>query len=460
MKNWVLVDREQALLLPPSVDELLPEGHLARFVVEVVGKLDLKPIIATYERAGRGSTPYHPAMMTALLLYGYATGTMSSRKIERACHEHIAFRYIAAGAAPDHDTIAAFRRRHLKELSALFVAGLVMAREVGLLKVGSIAIDGTKVKANASKHAAVSYKRAKQIEDELEAEVERLMSLAEEADNTPLAEGVDLPAELACRRERMARLEAARVAIAERHGREKLCEYSAQGDEVIEQAKAAIDDGSLAKPDTKMPALPDAPDMTPPDKAQINLTDADSRIMPDKGTFSQGYNAQAAVDTGTMLIVGQRVSQAPNDKKQLLPTLDTIDTQALGAPTDIIADAGYFSAENIAAVEQRGLQPWIAPGRTRHHQSLDERLAPPLSPTGVDENAKPADRMRQRLKTAQGRALYRLRKMTVEPAFGIIKSALGFRQFLLRGVEKVSGEWALVCMGYNIKRLWGLGMAA
>lgn len=458
MKNWVLVDREQALLLPPSVDELLPEGHLARFVVDVVDKLDLSPIMAKYERAGRGSTPYHPAMMVALLFFGYATGTMSSRRIERACHEHIAFRYIAAGAYPDHGTICEFRRRHLKELSALFVQVLVMAREVGVLKVGSIAIDGTKVKANASKHAAVSYKRAKQIEDELTVEVERLMKMAEEADNTPVAEGVDLPAEIARRRERIERLEAARVAIAERHGREKLDEYSAECDEVIEQTKAAIDDGSLAK-GAPLPKLPEPPDMTPPDKAQHNFTDADSRIMPDKGAFSQSYNAQAAVDIRTMLIVGQRVSQAPNDKKELLPTLDAIDVQQLGAPTHIIADAGYFSADNIADVEQREMRAWIAPGRTPHRQSLEERLAPPPSPTGIDENAKPADRMRQRLKTAEGRALYRLRKMTVEPVFGIIKSALGFRQFLLRGLEKVSGEWALVCLGYNIKRLWRLGMA-
>jgi hypothetical protein len=316
------------------------------------------------------------------------------------------------------------------------------------------------VKANASKHAAVSYKRAKEIEDELGAEVERLMKMAEEADNTPVAEGVDLPAEIASRRERIARLEAARVAIAERHGREKLDEYSTKCDEVIEQVKAAIDDGSLAKGEASVPKLPEPPDLEPPDKAQINLTDADSRIMPDKGSFSQGYNAQAAVDTTTMLIVGQRISQAPNDKKQLLPTLDAIDVEQLGTPTDIIADAGYFSADNVAAVEQRNMNAWIAPGRTRHHQSLEERLAPPTSPTGIDENAKPTDRMRQRLDTKQGRAQYRLRKMTVEPAFGIIKSVLGFRQFLLRGVEKVGGEWALVCMGYNIKRLWRLGMAA
>lgn len=458
MKNWVLVDREQALLLPPSVDELLPEGHLARFVVEVVDKLDLAPIMAKYERAGRGSTPYHPAMIAALLFFGYATGTMSSRKIERACHEHIAFRYIAAGATPDHDTICEFRRRHLKELSALFVQVLVMAREVGVLKVGSIAIDGTKVKANASKHAAVSWKRAKEIEDELAAEVERLMKMAEVADNTPVAEGVDLPAEIARRRERIERLEAARAAIAERHAREKLDEYRAECDQAIEQTKAAIDDGSLAK-GAPLPALPDAPDLTPPDKAQHNFTDADSRIMPDKGAFSQGYNAQAAVDVDKMLIVGQLVSQAPNDKRQLLPTLDAIDVEQLGKPTDVIADAGYFSAETMDGVEQRGMRAWIAPGRTPHRQSLEERLAPPPSPTGIDENAKPADRMRQRLRTQEGRAQYRLRKMTVEPAFGIIKSVLGFRQFLLRGLEKVSGEWALVCVGYNIKRLWRLGMA-
>ena len=450
MKNWVLVDRNQTLLLPPSVDELLPANHLARFVVEVVDAIDLSPILAGYEERARGSAPYHPAMMVALLFYGYATGTMSSRRIERACRFDLAFRFIACGHAPDHDTVAGFRRRHLGELSALFVQILLLAREMGFLKVGTVAVDGTKVRANASKHAAVSHGRAREIEEQLRAEVDRLMKMAEGADNSPVAEGIDIPDEIARREERIARLREARLAIELRHGEQALEEFAEAAGENLKKTREAL--GAGRRP----PGPPDPPDMTPPGGAQHNFTDADSRIMPDKGAFSQCYNAQAAVDTASMLVVGQRLSQQPNDRNELIPTLESIDGQ-VGKPTDVIADAGYFSAGNVAGCP---CPAWIAPGRTRHHQSLEERLAPPVSPTGTDPHATPAEQMRQRLATEEGRALYRLRKMTVEPVFGIIKSVLGLRQFLLRGAEKVRGEWTLVCLGYNLKRLWSLKTAA
>ena len=449
MKNWVIADREQLMMLPPSIDDLVPDDHLARFVVDVVDQIDLAPIMQKYERRGRGSRPYHPSMLLALLFYGYATGTMSSRKIERACHFDLAFRFVAGGHAPDHDTIATFRRRHLPAISALFVQILQMARELGILKVGTIAIDGTKIRANASKHAAVSYKRAKEIEKKLRAEVEKLMRLAEEADNTPLAEGVSIPAEIARREERIAKLQAAQRAIELRHAEEALEEYQEKIDKGLEKTKAAVDEGK------RIPKPPEPPGLEPPDKAQHNFTDSDSRIMPDKGSFSQSYNAQACVDVATMLIIGQHISQRPNDKKELLTAIESIHEQ-VGKPTDAIADAGYFSEENITKCPVRSL---IAPGKTRHSLPLEERVFAP-KPATLDESASPAEKMRQRLATEEGRALYRLRKMTVEPAFGIIKSALGLRQFLLRGAEKVRNEWALVCLGYNLKRMWSLGKAS
>jgi transposase len=449
MKNWVRADREQLLMLPPSIDELVPQDHLARFVVEVVERLDLSPIMQKYEKRGRGSRPYHPSILLALLFYGYATGTMSSRRIERACHFDLTFRYVAGGHAPDHDTIATFRRRHLPAISSLFVQILQVACELGFLKVGTIAIDGTKIRANASKHAAVSYKRAQEIERKLRAEVEKLMRLAEEADNTPLAEGVSIPAEIARREERIARVQQAQRAIEQRHAQEALEKYEEQLEESLEKTKAAVKAGK------SVPKPPDPPDLEPPDKAQHNFTDADSRIMPDKGSFSQAYNAQACVDVATMLIIGQHISQRTNDKKELLTALDSI-CDSLGKPTDVIADAGYYSEDNVAKCRARS---WIAPGKTRHNLPLEERVLAP-KPTALDDNAKPADKMRQRLNTEQGRAMYRLRKMTVEPAFGIIKSVLGMRQFLLRGAEKVTGEWGLVCLGYNLKRMWSLKTAS
>lgn len=456
MKNWVPVDREQALLLPPSVDELLPSSHLARFVVEVVERLDLSAILSKYEERARGSNPYHPAMMTALLFYGYATGVMSSRRIERACLFDLAFRYIAAGASPDHDTIAGFRRRHLKELSGQFVALLMLAREMGFLKVGAIAVDGTKIKANASKHAAVSYKRAKEIESQLRAEVERLMKMAEGADNEPIAEGLDIPAEIAHREDRIARLAEAQLAIEKRHGEAVMEKRRAEQEENLAKTKEAC--ARIAEGDTKArvpPEPPEPPDLTPPPTMQHNLTDPDSRIMPDAGTFSQAYNAQASVDTTTMLIVGQHVTQKTNDKKELLPALAAI-APAYGVPEATLADTGYYSAENVA---KSSVDVYIAPGKTKHRRSLEERLKAPA--TGdPPEGATPAEAMRHKLDTEKGRALYRLRKMTVEPVFGIIKSAMGLRQFLLRGAEKVRGEWGLVCLAYNLKRMWSLKTAS
>lgn len=448
MKNWVPVDREQALLLPPSIDELLPADHLARFIADAVERLDLSALLGKYEARARGSNPYHPAMLLALLVYGYATGVFSSRRIERACRYDLAFRFLAAGAQPDHDTIAAFRRRHLEDIADLFVQVLALARELKILKVGTVAIDGTKMKANASKHSAVSYKRAKQMRDELRREVDRLMKLAEEADNTPIAEGLNIPKEIAIREERIAKLDQAQRTIEERHAQAVLEERREQLEKNLEDTKKA-----LAK-NKRPPDPPEPPSFTPPDTMQVNLTDGDSRIMPDKGSFSQAYNAQAAVDTATMLVVGQHVSQNTNDKRELLHTISVI-ANVYGTPEAVVADAGYFSAENAAKCP---VNAYIAPGRTKHRRTLEERLKAPAAGEPA-EGATPAQAMRHKLDTAKGRELYRLRKMTVEPVFGIIKAAMGMRQFLLRGATKVRGEWALVCLAYNMKRIWTLNPA-
>jgi transposase len=423
-------------LLPPTVDDLLPSDHLARFVVEVVERLDLTPILSQYEARGRGSTPYHPALLLALLFYGYASATMSSRKIERACRYDLAYRFIAGGHVPDHDTINSFRKRHLAAISELFVQILLMAREMGFLKVGTVAIDGTKVRANASKRAAVSHERAREVERRLREQVEELMRQAEAADNAPAADPLDIPAEIADRHKRIERMQEAQLAIAARHGDKAVEEYAGKMARNIEQTREALDKGG------KPPEPPEPPDLQPPGSMQHNFTDPDSRIMPDAGSFGQCYNAQAAVDTTTMLVVGQHVTQQPNDKKELLPALASIDAR-VGTPTDVVADAGCFSAANIAACPARA---WISPDRARP------------KPTASTTTA--ADRMRRRLATAEGQALYGLRKMTVEPAFGIIKSTLGFRQFLLRGIAKTRHEWALVCLAYNLKRLWRLQSAS
>lgn len=461
MKNWLTPDRDQLLLLAPSIADWLPEDHMARFVVEIVEQLDLSPIISKYTPRAHGSNPYHPAILTALLFYGYATGTMSSRKIEQATYDSVPFRFIAGGHHPDHNTLADFRRRHLAELSALFLQILLLAREMGFLRIGTVALDGTKVKGNASRHKAVSYAKSKQIEQQLRAEIKKLMQAAEGADNTPLRDGVNIPAEIARREDRLKKLREAQRAIEERHARETLDEYERSCQEHLAKTKQAADDLLEKKGDSKKrppdpPEPPDEGSFTPPDKAQHNFTDPDSRIMPDKGTFTQSYNAQASVDTESMLIVGHHLSQNTNDKKELLPALAAI-AEELGVPESALADAGFFSAENIANAPP-AINLYISPGKTKHNQRMEERLAP-AARGEAPADATPADAMRHKLKTKIGETLYRLRKMTVEPVFGIIKQALGMRQFLLRGRERVQNEWGLVCLGYNLKRMWALKQA-
>jgi transposase len=449
MSNFRTIDRQTGFLLPPSVDEWLPERHLARFMVEVIDGLDLRAMSASYR--GSGSASYHPAMLLGILVYGYATGVFSSRKLERATYDSVAFRFIAANDHPDHDTIAAFRRRFLKEIEVLFVQVLLLAREMGVLKIGTVALDGTKIHANASRHSALSYEHAGKIEAQLKAEVAELMAKAEAADAVDIPDGMSIPEELARREERLRKIGEARAKIEarakERHARE-LAEHEAKL--AVRKAKTAATGkkpgGKAPKPPTEGPLPSD----------QINLTDEDSRIMPVAGGgFEQCYNAQAAVAAGSMLVVAVHVTQTPNDKQEIEPTLEKLDAlpEELGEVENLLADTGYFSAANVEACEQAGVAPLIAMGRQPHHPPLAERFeTPPPAP----ENATPVEAMAHRLKTPEGRNLYALRKQTPEPVFGIIKSVLGFRQFSMRGLEKARGEWSLVTMAWNMKRMFAL----
>jgi transposase len=451
--RFVSVDRDTAYLLPPSLQEWVPEDHLARFVVEIVERIDLGKLTKAY--CGRGSDAFHPAMMVALLFYGYATGVFSSRKLERATHDSVAFRYIAANQHPDHDTIANFRKRFLKELSALFVEILGVAQQMGVLKLGKVSLDGTKVHANASKHSALSWEHACKIEAQLKAEVEQLIRLAEQADQADIPDGMSVPEELKRREDRLAGIAQAKAEIearaAERYAREKAAYEQKMAEREAKEKSSGRKPGGHA---------PGQPQPGPQPKDQVNLTDADSRIMPTSdGGFEQSYNAQAAVDIDTMLIVEQHVSQNPNDKQEVEPALDNLDAVAsvVGKVEALIADTGYFSSANVDTCQAREVDPYIAAGRDAHYPPLAERLR---EPAALADDASAVDRMKHRMRTSEGREVYATRKCTVEPTFGIIKSVLGFRQFLLRGLQSVQHEWTLVCIGWNLKRLHTLRIAA
>lgn len=444
--KFVEVDRETLYLLPPSIQDWLPEGHLARFVVEIVEQLDLRSLKESY--AGRGSQPYNPEMLLALLFYGYATGVFSSRKLERSTYDSVAFRFIAANAHPDHDTIATFRRRFLPQLGSLFAQILMIAHQVNVLKLGSVSLDGSKVKANASKHKALSYEHACKLEKQINAEVAELLKKAEAADSADIPDGMSLPEELDRREKRLAVIAAAKVEIekraAERHSKEQTAYEKKVGD----RAKKEQETGKKAR--GKQPKPPEA---GPNAKDQVNLTDEESRIMPTSGGgFEQTYNAQAGVDTSTKLIVSAHVTQQPNDKQELVPTLKNLTAlpKELGTATELIADSGYFSETNVTACAEKKITAYIAIDRQHHNQRLWDRFTepPPLS-----DDADDVTRMKHRLNTKAGKAVYAQRKVTSEPVFGIIKAVMGFRSFLLRSYEAVKGEWNLVCMAFNIKRL-------
>ena len=440
------INRDTDYLLPPSVQDWLPESHLARYVVDVVEGLDLSALVRAY--VGCGSEAYHAATLLSLLIYGYATGTFSSRKIERATYDSLAFRYIACNRHPDHDTLATFRRRFGKEFQSAFVQVLQIARENQLSRFGTVSLDGTRIHANASRHSALSYGHAEEIEAHLKAEVQELLALAEAADQSSVPDGVNLPDEIKRREDRLAAIAVAKARIearAEERHKQAQAEHDAKR---VARAKKEADTGK--KPGGKPPKPPAAGQRA---DDQINLTDEESRIMPvSGGGFEQAYNVQAAVDTETMLVMATGVTQETNDKRQVEPMLATLAALPgpLGQVEIALMDNGYFSAANVGACAGQGIEPLIALGREAHHLSLDERFGPDAPEPSTDD---PVKKMAWRLRTKDGRVRYAKRKSTVEPVFGIIKHVMGFRQFSLRGLAAVTGEWTLVTLAYNLKRM-------
>ena len=415
---------EQDLLLPPSLRDWLPEDHLAYFVSDVVEQLDLSAIESVYEEEERGQPPYHPRRMTKILIYGYCVGVFSSRRMQKKLSEDVGFRVLAAGNQPDFRTISDFRKLHLGALQGLFDQVLQIALQAGTMKLGRVVLDGSKVKANASKHKAMSYGRMQEDEKRLKEEVKRLLEQAEARDAEedarygPDRRGDELPAELARRETRLQRIREAKRGLEER---------------AREQAKSKDEPEEKAKPEAKM---------------QYNFTDPESRILPGADGFVQAYNAQIAVEPDFQWIVGQRVTQAANDKQQLQPTLEAIRQQAGHRPQAVMTDSGYCSEANLQYLEKKKIEGFIATDR----ESYRDRQQPgPRGP--LPQGATRVDRMRRKLQTKVGAAIYSRRKTVVEPVFGQIKQARGFRQFLLRGLEKVQGEWAVICLTHNILKL-------
>ena len=439
------IDRDTDYLLPPSVQDWLPKAHLARYVVDVVEGLDLSKLVQAY--AGKGSDAYHPATLLSLLIYGYATGTFSSRKIERATYDSLAFRYIACNRHPDHDTLATFRTRFAGEFESAFVQVLQVARENQLSRFGTVSLDGTKIHANASRHSALSYAHAEKIEVHLKAEVQELLALASAADQSTVPDGVSLPEEITRREDRLAAIAAAKVKI-EARAKERFENEQAEYEAKMAARAATVTAGK--KPGGKLPKPPEA---GPRATDQINLTDEESRIMKvTGGGFEQCFNAQAVVDTESMLIIATDVTQACNDKEQVEPMVAKVQAnpEGLNQPEIWLADTGYYSAKNVDVCLAAKIEPLIAVKRDEHHPDWRERFTEPLP---LADDASSVEIMKHNLKTRVGRAAYALRKQTVEPVFGIIKSVMGFRQFLLRGLNNVRSEWTLACLAWNLKRM-------
>lgn len=449
MSRFRPIDRQTEYLLPPSVQDWLPESHLARYVVDVVEGLDLADLEREY--AGRGSDAYHPAMLLSLLIYGYATGTHSSRKIERATYDSLAFRFIACDQHPDHDTLATFRRRFGEQFADAFVQVLQVARENQLSRFGTVSLDGTKIHANASRHSALSYGHAEKIEAQLKAEVQEMLALAEAADRSSVPEGVDLPEEIKRREDRLAAIAAAKAKI-EARAKERFEREQAEFDAKMAKRQAR-EAATGKKPGGKPPKPPEA---GPRAEDQLNLTDEDSRIMKVAGGgFEQCYNAQALVDTESMLVMAPHLTQAGNDKEQVEPMVARIAAlpEGLNRPGQLLADTGFFSERNVECCQAAGIEPMIAVGRDEHHPNWRSRFE---EPAPLESPATHVEQMKHALKTRAGRAAYALRKQTVEPVFGIIKSVMGFRQFLLRGLDNARNEWTLVCLAWNLKRMAAL----
>lgn len=455
-KGFLPYTLDQHLLLPPDMRAWLADGHLALFVSDVVDQLDLSAIFAAYAKDNdRGRAGYHPTMMVKLLVYGYAIGVTSSRKLEKKTTEDVAFRVLSGDQHPDHDSIASFRKRHLRSLGGLFVQVLVLCQKAGLVKLGHIAIDGTKVGANASKHKAMSYGRMTDAEKKLEDEVRKLLEEAERVDaeeDTLYGKGKrgdELPEEL---RHRESRLKKIRQAMAELEA-----EARAKAEEQAALAKKKLGERARKEEETgkktggKPPQVPDPDKAKPEPNSQKNFTDPESRIMPDganKGSFVQGYNAQIGVDAHAQIIVAAEVVQAPNDKQQLEPMAELV-TRNVGKLADVTsADAGYFGEGALERVAAMGTELLVPPRRQKHGQHATEPIAPPAAGASVTEH------MRYKLRSEAGRALYKMRKAIVEPVFGQLKAARGLRRFTVRGLENVRAEFLLMALTHNLLKLF------
>jgi len=452
-RKFKTANYEETLNQTIRLAEALPPQHLARFVVDIIAQLDLSRIYEQY--APLGGEAIAPEILLGLLFYGYATGLFSSRKIEKATYESIPFRFIAGGLHPDHDTIANFRKTFLAEIKELFVQILLQAEEAGVLKLGNISLDGSKIHADASKSQAISYKRLIELESQLRKEVNDLFRLGEQVDQgeIQLPEELVIEDELAIRQARLENLAKAKAVLEvrakERYEAEK-AEYEAKLKEREEKARK-----TKRSPRGRKPKPPEA---GPRDKDQFNFTDPDSRIMKNSTNegVDQHYNVQAATDQESLLIVAHGLSNHPNDKQEALPTLDAMPAE-IGKPKAAAMDNGYFSEANIAACQKRGIEAYIATGREPHYKDWHSFFAEVPEPPG--EEASPKEKMAYKLLTEIGQAIYRLRKCTIEPVIGIIKEVLGFRQFSLRGMLAAAGEWCLVCMAFNLKRMHTLYLA-
>ncbi|MEI7482929.1 MAG: IS1182 family transposase [Elusimicrobiota bacterium] len=438
-------DRDQMLLLPPSLREWLPDGHLVYFIADLVEEtLDLSEIMEYYGGPARGTVPFDPRMLTAVLLYGYCIGVFSSRRIARGLVEDVAFRILAANQRPDFRTISDFRKQHLRALSGLFKQVFQLCKKARLVKLGNVAIDGTKIQANASKHKAMSYERMGKEEARLTAEIEAMFRAAQRADDEedalygPDKTGDELPEELQHRESRLKKIREAKAEL-EREAQEEA--------ETKKREQAAREaEGGQRGPKPKEPTGKPGP------TAQKNFTDPESRIMPaptHKKSFLQGYNCQAAVDGKNQIIVAAAVTQETNDRQQAQPMMAQVEENAGALPKQALMDAGYYSKDNVESLKADIYMP---PDRMEHGKET------PTAPRGrMPGGLSVADRMRRKLQTKRGRAIYAKRKEIVEPVFGQIKQARGFRQFLMRGLKKVKGEWSLVCTTHNILKLWKSG---
>jgi transposase len=454
-KTFRPYELNQRLLLPPDLREWLPEGHVALFVSDVVDALDLSAILQVYEQGdGRGQPPYDPALMVKLVVYAYCTGQPSSRQIERATYEEVPYRVLAADQHPDHASLAEFRKRHLAALANLFVQVLRLCQAAGLVKLGHVALDGTKVKANASKHKAMSYGRMAAAAQKLEEEVQELLAQAAAVDRTEDARygqgqrGDELPAELARRESRLRKIREAKAALEQEAKEEAEAAAAAAQAKIAERQRQEAATGQKAK--GRVPTVPDPTQARPEAKAQRNFTDPDSRIMKDGASkaFEQAYNAQAAVDSQAQIIVAAAVTQDANDKQQLVPMLMAVQDNVGQLPEKASADTGFFSEANLTAKAVAGVDLYVPPERPPH--TAPDAVAPAAAP--VEGSVR--EQMRHKLNTPEGQAIYKMRKAIVEPVFGQIKEGRGFRRFSFRGLAQVAAEWTLICLTHNLLKLF------